>query len=480
MIDTLHFRLHDLSIHRDLVAQVRGFKSYRAAYSATFNDMENLRYLRDKPMFYFSDKLRNVVYEPHEKMGHFTVPSFTYKPTFKVDLELDFIEFNFSVPKYVYGTNANEYIKNGTISFEESGSYLYSLLIGSIKKFFADAFLLDIDLAFVELLRFDLCYNQYFLTKDDALLYLDHLKSVKKKGRIAGSSDLMQRYDTSLSYRTKTNFYKIYLKGPEFRKHDAIELLKSPKNSVASVMNAANIADRILRYEISFNYKWMSYIFTRKIFRKSCVIHKDLMFSFKLIKQHYAVHAFNGISYKQKQMYGEYNSLLNSNFRFFLHQPLPPWHHFRTPEYKENIMTDESRQYEPEPAIDKRALFDSLMCRLAVKKFVDFFNEYQIQEVDTIIAFKQKLESALSDGQQLNKEKLFSFYSNLNTFGVEYCRKNFYKKNTFYRLKKIMLSLGIDISNFIEHKIKTDVYKSMLDYNDLIDNKISLNFSKKR
>jgi len=75
---------------------------------------------------------------------------------------------------------------------------------------------------YIEIRRLDICYNQYFPTKSDALAYLDQqkklsLKRRKKQKHIKETNN----YTTTLAFTASNNsYFKIYHKGSEYSKSD--------------------------------------------------------------------------------------------------------------------------------------------------------------------------------------------------------------------------------------------------------------------
>lgn len=211
-----------------------------------------------------------------------------------------YIWFNVSIPKYLYGNNVAQYIINPQnhkyksylhYQLDEQAKLLPRRLKNFIKLFFREQFpQFYVDLTKVVLSRIDLCYNQYFKNKDTALDYLnmqqDFNRKYQRKDKIAVP------YKTGIFYHTQGYSAKIYHKGSEFAKHDRKEIVKWNdyiRKQITTAESSGNDklvkhlrtelidvdfiqkqADKILRYEIAFKNKQLSYIFNRKVFRKDC------------------------------------------------------------------------------------------------------------------------------------------------------------------------------------------------------------------
>jgi len=158
-------------------------------------------------------------------------------------------------------------------NIKDAPRLIRSFIIG----FFQNEFTLhEIDLMDVEVNRIDVCFNQMFRTKDDALKYLEYQKRLKKK-YAKDEEGTMREYATSLMYVTKNYSAKIYHKGTEYNKNDLKEHLKINKEKKREYFNVKkfqSFADRILRYELTIRNGYLNYLFKHNIFRKNCPFFK--------------------------------------------------------------------------------------------------------------------------------------------------------------------------------------------------------------
>jgi hypothetical protein len=132
--------------------------------------------------------------------GRYKLDSSQTTVSYMINPNKGFVDFEFSIPKYLYGHNlaqfvpqynSSTYIEN--VQFmkkrEVQLSLLYNRLYKFIKLFFTDLCInlkLEeyVDFHYIEVRRIDLCYNQYFETKEDALMYLDHQKKFALKSTL--------------------------------------------------------------------------------------------------------------------------------------------------------------------------------------------------------------------------------------------------------------------------------------------------------
>lgn len=157
----------------------------------------------------------------------------------------DRIEFEFSIPKLIFGTNVLE--AKGQLQKHTP----YDILILGIKFFFKKLTPnCIINYSGVVLKRFDFCYNQIF---DNSETCLNALKYIKLK--YASKNDKLN-FEYGHVELTKSKYFKIYYKGAEFEKHDRIKLLKH-KNLPQFI----DLSNKTLRYEKKYTPKNWSYFY---------------------------------------------------------------------------------------------------------------------------------------------------------------------------------------------------------------------------
>jgi len=320
MIDTIVLRIHNLQKNSKIVEILRA-----KGTGETFYDIKNpLRRLVNLDTGEISDKpddfmqIKAMEYGDTGKTQIFYrnkifVTSSHYYLGYSIRIDRNFIEFNFSIPKFIYGTNLVQFVphhtENTRYHFRDEIENLktvqnltYDRLIFFIKsflrKYFPSAYDFGgIDLNDVEINRLDISFNQHFNSKKEALKYLEFQKRIKKK-YIRETSKNKTDWGTSIFLQTDRYTAKIYHKGSEYnstngeRKHHE-KINKTKKTDVFNIENKydkngkrlseglQSYSDRILRYEISFRNAMMSHLYRKKIFARTCLMFKQFRKDFK-------------------------------------------------------------------------------------------------------------------------------------------------------------------------------------------------------
>lgn len=179
--------------------------------------------------------------------GTILIPSHDYKINFVVFIDRVVIEF--SIPKFIYGTNVIE-LRNHYYLYKDLNPYQY--LVKSLKKFFFDLFPnIKITYGGIKILRWDFCFNQVYKDKQQALEALHYMKLKHSK-----KSDT-KNYEYGIVEISKTEYFKIYYKGEEFKKHPPIK-------HHLPIEQLQNFADCILRYERQIKPKNITYFYRTK------------------------------------------------------------------------------------------------------------------------------------------------------------------------------------------------------------------------
>lgn len=260
MIDTIVLRIHNLKNYEQLKAQFFAPAQRKGSQTRAIVDHETAELIREVNLspvvvFHDSNRVLNPVYRDHLR-----VPSSHYDLAYCINTEKDFMEFNFSIPKYKYATNVFQFINE----HDTSASGQYNMLMMFLSDFLKRTLLQTPKMADVEINRIDLCYNQFFGSKEDALTYLEEQKKLLSRyARSSGNN--RHSFDTSLVYVTRRYSFKIYHKGTEFRKHDMKQLMRSnPLKHDISFLEKT--ADRILRYELTVRSSYLNYLFRQHFF----------------------------------------------------------------------------------------------------------------------------------------------------------------------------------------------------------------------
>ncbi len=164
--------------------------------------------------------------------GNYRVPSSFGAVTFNINKNAGYVDFEFSIPKYLYGHSLAEFIpqpksKTALRNFDKihqvdhQFALLWDRLMAFIDRFFLDLchrFELDtlLNKKYVEITRIDFVKNQYFENKQASLDYLRHLQAINVR-RYSNNAKVASEYDTSLTYKKSDgSYFKVYHKGTEY------------------------------------------------------------------------------------------------------------------------------------------------------------------------------------------------------------------------------------------------------------------------
>lgn len=465
MVDTIILRIHDLRKHHDLVKFVninfKGTSMHRAIISQEqAEEFRKSPFVDDKVMV---DYFRNTKtgthlcrYKSQERLntsGHYYFHAYENR-------DKDYLEFNFSVPKYKWGTNILVFAKHmwekdfvfyKHISLKNNLDESYDLIISFIKTFFLREFSDQclIDFSCVEVNRIDLAYNQVFQTKENALEYLEYQKQVRRKH---SRSDIrtFREYETSLMYITNRYSLKIYHKGSEYAKSDRREHMKINTEKGYQHFNIDELqsaADRILRYEITLRSSMLSYLFNNKLFRKKCPVHKSRFDIYKKVesmkakdkritdalksiddpkkRERYLIsHPYSVIEPADQRVHKSVKKLISRDRQFMLKID------DKTERF--NLETGKYAHFEP------RALFSKALFKECAILFREFIKEFQIKEKPSLATVADRIDDYnKTHYNKLPKNEMMKFYELLqsNTF-EEIKKKNLYSKATYYRYLK--------------------------------------------
>jgi hypothetical protein len=375
MIDSIVLRFHNLHQYPDIVERLR-----KSGQGTNYFDRENphkddLVNMETGEVINKDSYLRLAEIEYAENGKVWTLytnkvlTSSHYYLSYRINMKRDFLEFNFSIPKYLYGTNLKQFVAHPnenllnfpmslleTMDFHVSNTFDWLTLF--LNKFLLEWFDgLEIDKKDIEIARIDIAYNQIFDSKEDALKYLEFQKRIKKS-YIRENSNYKADWSTSIFLSTERYGAKIYHKGSEYKSKNGernhhLKINKEKKETIFQVDDVVDkegnvlkaglqsFADRILRYEITFRKSYMSYIFKKHFFAHKCPFLKTLRHEYKLVskikkkcerelekaskgkqltdrmKQAYMT-AFISLPKERKDIYYQYEAILNKRNSFRL------------------------------------------------------------------------------------------------------------------------------------------------------------------
>ena len=483
MIDSIIIRIHHLRSKETLLKWLQ-WGSWKGSNDGTIEIPEHdaSRHIVLKHVEYYdtkktTKKLRNK---------HF-IKSSSYNLNYLVDITNDYIEFNFSIPKYKYGTNVAQFVNHyRATSFElsKNSSFQYNLegtynrLLKFIENFFSRFAGVELEKMKedVEINRLDICFNQIFDDKQEALAYLEHQKKIKKRGERLINDKI--NFATSIYLAGKYFTFKIYHKGTEFRKNDAPELRKANKRLKQQRFNVEKIgafADRILRYEIEFKNAGLNYLYKNNLFRKYSKSFNGYKRSHRLTKK--VENWSKGWSKSRRERAFEYMKTKEwreheRNAHLYT-QMISQVSSFRLAVSKEAAISAKSdrpaeyRDKGKKVVVNDKALFSPALFNLCARDFKKFFSWYQLRSKTQMGNLQKVVAEANSHVKMMKrynmKEKGVN-YSTLNkyltligTYGEKYLLQNkLYSRVQIWRLKKQLKGLGYSEMPVTDYGIKHD------------------------
>ncbi len=288
MIDTVILRIHGTKKYRSIIKTLDPLSNKGFTTSSAKVDGKEFQKLRDQG-YHNTGEMLDIL--KMHRTGEFLVKtqfakhqnaSNHYMFTWMASYTANYIEFNFSIPKYVYGSNVLlfvDHLGDRDYSFHECWELKpnFERAVGRFERVIDEFFRLefpvtDLDYRDVEVNRIDVCFNQMFRSKGEALKYLEYQKRQRKK-HSRNEEGVMRDYETSLMYKTKRYSAKIYHKGSEYKKNDLKEHLKINKEKGRQYFRTGEyqaFADRMLRYELTIRNPELNYLHKKHLFRKHC------------------------------------------------------------------------------------------------------------------------------------------------------------------------------------------------------------------
>lgn len=201
---------------------------------------------------YFNDSDTFLVVR---RMGRLYNPSSNYYVGIKCDPGNNYVDIEYSAPKWRYAHNVAQLIDY----YDQSSAKCFQVLIRHLATFVEKHIPFRIAESDIEIRRIDFCYNQFFESQAIAEQYLELMKPVfNKLSRKNGTIPVPHEH--GVHFTTRRYSFKVYHKGSEFRKNDYYKLLeKCPPGY--DIEATARAADRILRYEVTFRHSGLNYIF---------------------------------------------------------------------------------------------------------------------------------------------------------------------------------------------------------------------------
>ena len=232
------------------------------------------------------------------------------------------IDFNFSIPKLLFGTNVLQFVQHKTevrntdtrfgIHHNSKSRFnanaTYDRLVKVIDNFL---YRLNnfkwVDLKDVQIKRIDICWNQIFHSKEDALRYQSYQLEVRKKYS-RNDATKPRSFGTTVFWNTRDYGAKIYHKGNEYRcstgeRKEHLRINKEEGKQIFDVDTIGGFADRILRYEITFRNAYLSKIYRAKIFRRNDARHMGMMKRYKELERIFEYAHSKTLSREKREQY---------------------------------------------------------------------------------------------------------------------------------------------------------------------------------
>ena len=430
-----------------------------------------------------------------------------YYLAYRIDIARDFIEFNFSVPKYLYGSNIFQFVPHpGDVNYREDFSFstgyvdiTFQRLMMFISDFIYERFpgirLNDSD---IEVNRIDLCYNQIFEKKEHALQYLDYQKRIRKK-YLRKTSKNRHAWETSIFITTERYSAKIYHKGSEYKSGNGEmshhrKINRDNKEDIFQVDNEYDekgnlvkegfhsIADRILRYEITFRSSFMSHLYKKHYFARKCgklqQIKKDYKHARKIkrkceneAKKHILLNylspegekairekymkEFNSLPKDVRKNFKRYESIMNHRLKFFL---------AINKQEKEQLESVRDVIWDKKGKIkmSDKAPFNYLLFRKLVKEFTGFMEQFKLDKKEKLNSIDQKLMEyntwAEKNGEKkMSETRIKKFLSLLKDHTIDELVENgVISKRTKYNVMNDFKKLDLAYNGFNSKYLEND------------------------
>lgn len=458
----------------------------------------------------------NVVEKISYSRSSYIVPSSRYAMSFKINDIQNYIDIELSLPKYFYGQNLNQLVKNhrefydgmnyaSSANFENHCKYAYehiSIFLKDLKqtlqperdKLNGKVFFYKSE---VEVTRIDLCFNQIHPTKSDALEYL---KVLKRRSILGANARNKREYGQETVMWTFKNYsFKVYHKGSEFEVNDSNQLRKKNEyyQKTESNYKSFNIdsmqqfADRILRYEINFRKAKLNDLYWNKIWRKECPDYDKKVRIYKKVRSFTLDGKVTGkeIKYesvKKKEGFNSYRNFFETqsdfldwkqqvmNYRkmaFFSHKRrFENLYHKNKIDLQEYRFETDSKNFVFELKVSKE---DKKIYKEVKKRYDRSSNLYLNRKSDYNIW--EKYQQTESDEFQFNGGKFSQDLFNL-CFKFFWSRYNDLQIGEELNLEQV--SSKIDTYNISVNKNISKVKKVKLDFhNKTIDNMKKLQFN---
>lgn len=423
MIDSINLRLHGIQKYKPLELYIYTLKSSKSFENYEMNSQQMAAHNEQRKFIRYFDTGRFVALTPWQTvvLSQKNSPSSHYQVNFSINYYKDYFDFNFSIPKYVVGHNIYQFTPDPlTKGFNASLNtleliepYVYEMLTSLCSSFFMDNFNLEPDLRDLEIVFIDLCFNAYFTTKDDALNYFDMLKEIKKK-YFRKDSNFKNNWSTSMSYTSEFKMTRIYHKGTEYAKNDKQQHIKINKNQNKKIFDIdflQNESDKIIRYEVRYMYKFMSYIFRNYQFRNSDNRFKKYKVLFNRLSAIDRKGGLLNVPQHERKFYNSFKSMLQLTDRVYLKNDFEDIQIYLT---KQPVLfarhpTENYLYHIPEKLHFKRIRFSKDIFHALVNDLKQTISEFTVGNFPSDKSVTLAIDGYLNTIRQYNKSRKYIF-----------------------------------------------------------------------
>lgn len=255
MIDTVVLRIHNIDKYPLEYEKYYKPSAGKNSFSTSYVDEDTGELIEDNKILanIYHDNSRVI---PLTFRDNINIASSSYLLAYHLNIANNYLEFNFSIPKYLYGLNVLQFVSPS----DGSDRMTFKMLSAFIEDFLKTHLVSKVSLHDVEINRIDLCYNQFFNCKEDSLQYLNEQKKLLVKYARSSGNRCRTYNDESFVYVTRRYSFKVYHKGTEFRKHDYKEIVKRKNPFNYPLQYFLDESDKILRYEMTFRASYLQYL----------------------------------------------------------------------------------------------------------------------------------------------------------------------------------------------------------------------------
>ncbi|WP_336517551.1 phage/plasmid replication protein, II/X family [Pollutibacter soli] len=485
MIDTVILRIHDIAKYSTLIKNLdvqdrNGFTTELGVVDR--GEMLSLiksGYRKPKQFISILRMNRTEDFLVKSKVAKHMNSSNHYELTYFVNYTNNYLELNFSIPKYVFGTNILMFVEHFgdknysfhmNVNLEYNIRRSFNLLQKFLKFFFKNEFLFcPVDFKDVEINRIDVCFNQVFKNHDDVIKYLEYQKRITKKySRNEDgerdeyfSDDDLKKYTTTIMYKTNRYSAKIYMKGDEYKKNDQKQHKKYNERGKSNYFDTEKLqsfANRILRYEITIRNAQLNFLHKKHLFRKNCrhfqryfEIYNDVLRKEQrndrlakkigaattdqqeVIRKNYS---YEKISPEERKIKRYVSSLFTQKTFFMLDV-----------DNLINIYNEKTVDYKCD-----KAPFTEPLLLWCMDMLCDFMRQFQVKELQTDEKVRQAIQFYNANhSTKLPETEMIRFYQDVRRIGSfkEVGRFNSLSRATLFRYKSRFRKIGIFENNLI-------------------------------